>query len=152
MQIYGMKTNQLTNPMGYQLSPLRLSYKVKDCGGKYQKTARIRVYQGEETVYDSGVRSDIDSLCFVPEVTLLPRTEYSWDVEVTADTDETALSSRAYFETGKMDESWAGQWITPAERIENPCIFKQFALPENAISARLYICGLGLYEAYINGE
>ena len=152
MQIYGMKTNQLTNPIGYQLSPLRLSYKVKDCGGKYQKTARIRVYQGEETVYDSGVRSDIDSLCFVPEVTLLPRTEYSWDVEVIADTDETALSSRAYFETGKMDESWAGQWITPAEKIENPCIFKRFALPENVISARLYICGLGLYEAYINGE
>jgi len=152
MQIYGMKTNQLTSPVGYQLSPLRLSYKVKDCGGKYQKSARIRVYLGEETVYDSGVRSDIDSLCFVPEVTLLPRTVYSWDVEVTADNDETALSSRAYFETGKMDESWAGQWITPAEKIENPCIFKRFSLPEGILSARLYICGLGLYEAYINGE
>ena len=150
MQIYGMKTNQLTNPVGYQLTPLRLSYKVKDCSGKQQKTARIRVYCKNETVYDSGVRSDIDSLCFVPDITLAPRTAYEWDVEVTADNDETALSARAYFETGKMDEPWAGQWITPAEKIENPCIFKRFSLPENVISARLYICGLGLYEAYIN--
>ena len=151
MRIYGMKTNQLTNPVGYQLSPLRLSYKVICEGGKRQTSARIRIYQGENTVYDSGERSDIDSLCFVPEITLLPRCAYEWDVLVTADNGQQALSPRAHFETGKMDEAWQGQWITPAQKIENPRLFKRFSLPGKARSARLYIVGLGLYEAYVNG-
>jgi len=152
MQIYGMKTNQLTNPVGFQLSPLRLSYKVKDCGGKYQKSARIRIYCDGETVYDSGLCNEIDSLCFVPKITLSSRTAYEWDVEVTADNGETALSPRAHFETGKMDEPWQGQWIAPAEKIDNPRLYKSFILPEGVLSARLYIVGLGLYEAYINGK
>ena len=152
MKIYSMKTNHLTNPVGYPFSPLRLSYKVKDSRGKHQKSACIRVYQNEEVIYDSGVRSDIDSLCFVPEIALRERTAYSWDVEVTADNGESARSPRAYFETGKMGETWDGQWITPVEKIENPCVFKHFALPEKIQSARLYICGLGMYEAYINGQ
>ena len=152
MRIYGMKVNQLTEPVGYQLPNLHLSYKVECAGGKKQKSARIRVYQGEETVYDSGDRSDVDSLCFVPEITLQPRTQYSWDVSVTADNGETALSPRAHFETGKMEEPWQGQWITSAEKVENPRLLKHFTLPANALSARLYIVGLGLYEAYLNGQ
>lgn len=152
MRIYGMKVNQLNEPMGYQLSPLRMSYKVQCEGGKYQSSARIRIYQGDETVYDSGVRSDVDSLCFVPEIALQPRTAYTWDVEVTADNGETALSERAHFETGKMTEPWQGQWITSEEKIENPRLFKRFTLPAAVRSARLYIVGLGMYEASVNGQ
>ncbi len=152
MKIYGMKVNQLSDPVGFCLDNLHLSYKVQCTGGKYQTAARIRIYQNEETVYDSGVRSDIDSLCFKLDFTPAPRTRYHWDVEVTADNGRTALSPRAYFETGKIDEPWQGKWITPAEKIENPRLFKHFTLPENILSARLYICGLGMYEAYINGE
>ena len=152
MKIYGMKVNQLTNPVGFQLKPLHMSYKVECAGSKYQKAARIRIYHDEETVYDSTLREDIDSLCFVPEISLTPCTRYEWDVEVVTDKDEVIVSPRAYFETGKMEEAWLGQWIAPAEKIENARLFKHFSLPEKIKSARLYIVGLGMYEAYINGE
>ena len=81
----------------------------------------------------------------------MPRCAYEWDVLVTADNGQQALSPRAYFETGKMDEAWQGQWITPVQKIENPRLFKRFSLPGKVRSARLYIVGLGLYEAYVNG-
>ena len=140
MRIYGMKVNQLIEPRGYQLSPLRLSYKVLCEGGKRQVSARIRIYSKGETVFDSGVREDIDSLCYEPGLALAPRTCYEWDVEVTADNGETALSPRAHFETGKMSEAWSGQWIAADGNVVSPRMFKRFALPGRAASARLYIC------------
>ena len=152
MRVYGMKVNQLVEPMGFQLTPLRLSYKVLCEGGKKQTSARVRIYCEEETVYDSGVHTDVDSLCFELDFTPTPRTAYSWDVEVTADNGEVGLSPRAHFETGKMDEAWQGKWIAAAEKVESPSFHQTFVLPQNALSARLYICGLGLYEAYINGQ
>ena len=151
MKIYGMKANHLTDPVGFSLSPLRLSYKVKG-RGKRQSSARIRIYQDEKTVYDSGVRSDINSLCFVPDLSLAPRTRYEWDVQIENDSGETACSSRAFFETGKMDEPWQGQWIRTAEKVDNPRLFRRFSLSAPVKEARLYICGLGLYEVCINGE
>ena len=94
----------------------------------------------------------MDSLCFAPKLDLAPRTRYTWDVEVTADNGETGLSPRAWFETGKMDEPWQGKWIAAAQGITNACLRKRFELPGEVVSARLYICGLGLYEAYVNGQ
>lgn len=153
MRIYGMQVNHIARPLGFDLTPLRFSYKVLCEGGKYQRCTRVRVYGPDDSiVYDSGERADIDSLCFSPDIPLRPRTRYSWEVEVTADTGARALSPRAWFETGKMDERWQGQWI--AAPADMPCarFSRRFTLPAGVVSARLYICGLGLYEAYINGQ
>lgn len=152
MRIYGMQVNHVARPLGYALEPLRFSYKTMCEGGKRQNAARLRVYDADgSAVYDSGVREELDSLCFAPQIDLRPRTRYFWDVEVTADNGETGLSPRAWFETAKMDEPWQGRWIA-AEKAVNARLFKRFRLPRGVVSARLYICGLGLYEAYINGQ
>ena len=153
MRVYGMQVNHIARPLGFDLTPLRFSYKVACEGGKRQQSARMRVYGPDESVvYDSGTRQDIDSLCFAPDIPLSPRTRYTWDVTVTADTGETALSPRAWFETAKQQEPWLGQWIAAPREIANARLVKRFALPGRVVSARLYICGLGLYEAFINGQ
>ena len=153
MRVYGMQVNHIARPLGFDLTPLRFSYKVACEGGKRQQSARVRVYGPDESVvYDSGTRQDIDSLCFAPDIPLSPRTRYTWDVAVTADTGETALSPRAWFETAKQQEPWLGQWIAAPREIANARLVKRFALPGRVLSARLYICGLGLYEAFINGQ
>ena len=153
MRVYGMQVNHIARPLGFDLTPLRFSYKVACEGGKRQQSARVRVYGPDESVvYDSGTRQDIDSLCFAPDIPLSPRTRYTWDVTVTADTGETALSPRAWFETAKQQEPWLGQWIAAPREIANARLVKRFALPGRVASARLYICGLGLYEAFINGQ
>ena len=153
MRVYGMQVNHIARPLGFDLTPLRFSYKVACEGGKRQQSALVRVYGPDESVvYDSGTRQDIDSLCFAPDIPLSPRTRYTWDVAVTADTGETALSPRAWFETAKQQEPWLGQWIAAPREIANARLVKRFALPGRVASARLYICGLGLYEAFINGQ
>lgn len=149
-----MQTNHLTNPLGFSLTPLSLKYKVKAKQGGKQQKARIRIYKEEENqpLYDSGLREDIDSLAFSPMITLAPRTRYSWDVYVLTDKGNEALSPKAYFETAKLEEPWAGKWIASGEPMKNTRLFKNFALKGKVASARLYICGLGLYEPYLNGK
>lgn len=157
MKIYDMKTNHLDNPLGFYLPEVRLSYKVDCPQGKYQQAARITIARAQDgkMIYDSGLSQNIDSLCFVPDVSLEPRTRYQWQVFVKADNGQEALSPIAFFETGKKDEPWQGQWIASTGSSKNTQLFKAFSLAqssENIATARLYICGLGLYEAYINGE
>lgn len=152
MRIYGMKTNHLAEPMGFCLQPLRLSYKVLG-EGKKQAAARIRIYdEAAATMYDTGWREDIDSLCYEPDLALTPRTRYLWDVQVRTDAGEEGVSPRAAFETGKMGEGWQGRWITGACDAANLRLTRRFRLAQKPVlRARLYICGLGLYEAYLNG-
>ena len=153
MRIYGMQVNHLVNPLGFDLGAPTFSYKVKDTAARQARAARLRVYgPAGDSVYDSGLRADLDSLGFTPQLTLSPRTRYAWQVTVEADTGETADSPLAWFETAKQSEPWQGQWISAAEGIENARLFTRFTLPGQVKSARLYICGLGLYEAYVNGQ
>ena len=52
-----------------------------------------------------------------------------------------------------MDEPFAGQWIAaPFEKTVHPILRRTFTLDGAAEDARLYITGLGLYEAYLNGQ
>ncbi len=152
MRVYDLMTNRLVNPLGFSLGRPRLSYKVDQTQGKRQRWARVRIAAGQdmgELLYDSGAREEIDSLCFVPDIALRPRTRYWWDVEVEADNGDTARSAPAFFETGKMEEPWQAPWITaPIEG--NTDLHRSFALKGPVASARVYAVGLGLFELYVN--
>ena len=64
-----------------------------------------------------------------------------------------AESEPAWFETAKQSGSWTAQWITPGEdQAAQPIVKKQFVLEKEVAAARLYICGLGLYEFEMNGQ
>ena len=54
-----------------------------------------------------------------------------------------------------MDYKWLGKWIGSDMTIENrfaPLFIKKFAVSGEVASARMKICGLGLFEARINGN
>ena len=157
MQIYAAKVNHLTNPLGFALPRTVFSWKVRGAEGREQKWARIRVSQDLDMasmLYDSGEDSRADSLGTSVLLTLSPRTRYYWDVTVCSDRGERAVSERSWFETGLRGESWSGQWISCDSRENRHPVFSKEISPKEGrrvVRARLYICGLGLYEAFYNG-
>jgi alpha-L-rhamnosidase len=50
-----------------------------------------------------------------------------------------------------MEEPWSAQWIGCHEDPRHP-VFRTTLPHDNVKSARIYICGLGLYRAELNGE
>ena len=158
MRIMDMKTNRITNPLGFDLGKPHLSFVVCDTTAIKQVAAQILVALDKEftqIVFDSGKSEDIDSLAFELPIELEPRTRYYWRVTVWADNGEVATSEAAWFETAKLDEPWTGKWITPELDCSiHPILSKEFNIdiPAESIKiVRAYICGLGLYEMNING-
>jgi alpha-L-rhamnosidase len=157
MLVHHLKTNRLANSLGFQLGDRpRLSWIAESDSGKRQTAAQVQVSltgDFQDIVYDSGKRADIDSLYFPLPMPLAPRTRYFWRVRVWSDDGGEAESSPAWFETAKMDEPWQAGWITPdLPPAVHPVLFSDFELHGPVRSARLYICGLGLYEASFNGR
>lgn len=161
MKLKNLRVNNIEQPLGFQVMPLSFSWTVEEAGeAKEQQLARIRIYENMETepdtedrtiVYDSGEVADADSLDYSVNVELKPRTRYQWSVEVTTDTKE-QVSAESWFETGKADEAWEGQWIAPEQQTSSVILRKTFVYDGTVGAARLYICGLGVYECYINGK
>ncbi|MGN1021851.1 MAG: family 78 glycoside hydrolase catalytic domain [Aristaeellaceae bacterium] len=156
MRITRCQVNHIANPMGYRLGKPVFSWVTEDAAGKAQQAARLRVWADAERAvpqYDSGW-APLDPLATETELTLAPRTRYYWTVAVRSDAREEAESDLNWFETGKLDEPWQGRWITCGrDEPRLPVFCRSFALPGRPIrDARLYICGLGLYEARINGR
>ncbi len=158
MIIYGEKVNHLENPLGFELERLSFSWKVKDAAGSAQKEARLAVAAGEDMhspCLDTGWRADLNALGTAAELPLRPRTRYYWQVSVRSDAGEEASGAVCFFETGKMGEPWQAQWITASAEEKRQPVFCREIAPEagkEVASARLYICGLGLYEARWNGR
>lgn len=157
MKVTELRVNHITEPRGYCYEPVSFSWKVEEAeGAKTQKYARITVKKGMEVLYDSGEDETADSLDYPVQLEMEPRCRYDWTVSVTADNGETAEAS-SYFETGKQREAWQAQWITPGKEIVDAdamagyILEKTFQVKEKK-DARLYICGLGVYECYINGK
>lgn len=153
MKLTQLRVNHVETPMGFQTFPLSFSWKVEEAdGAEYQKSARVIMEKGEDVLFDSGEDEFADSLDYPVDMKLSPRTRYQWSVCVTADNQESA-AEESWFETGKMDEPWQGKWITPAlDRSVQPILAKEFTIDRKPAKARLYLCGLGVYEVYINGK
>lgn len=150
MRIRNCKVNHLINPLGYTMENTVFSWTVEDAIGKNQVSARIVVKIADAVVTDTGW-ADLDSLCAKVSVALRPRTRYTWTVAVRTDAEEEAVSGENWFETGL--EVWQAEWIGCDNGESRHPVFSKDIIPAKAVkSARLYICGLGLYEASWNGE
>ena len=111
------------------------------------------VTRGGSVVADTGW-AQLDAKACTLDVPLVPRTRYEWSVSVRSDAGEEATSEAAWFETAKMAEPWTAQWLTcDYSEPRHPVFSQRLRLDQHDVaSARLYICGLGLYEASINGQ
>ena len=51
-----------------------------------------------------------------------------------------------------MNETWQAKWVTPDfDSSYHPVVFSDFSVKKEVSNARVYICGLGVYEFAING-
>lgn len=155
MRLIDLKTNRITTPLGFTLGTPTFSWAVVDTAAHRQKAARVVVSKNEDLsapLFDTGESAALSSLGVEYTGALEPRTRYYWGVTVRADNGETA-GAVSWFETGKLDEKWRGSWVkAPFEQGVHPLFAKPFELGAEVVRARLYCTGLGLYEAYLNGE
>src|SRR5690554_187475 len=156
MKVYNLRTNHIKNPLGFKLDNLSLSWITKDNRSDFQEAAQVEIALDRDfnnIIFDSGKKEDIDSFSYVPDIEIQNRTRYYWRVTVWGDKGNQARSEVAWFESAKVDEAWKAKWITPdLDQDKHPLIRKTFDISGNIAKARVYMCGLGLYELEFNGK
>ena len=154
MKITDLCVNGIHEPLGFALPHVSVSWKVTDTAAKAPARERLTL-AADEGLTRILCQKEGARLCSRGEllsVDLAPRTCYHLRVEVEGDNGERA-EALSRLETGKMAEPWQGRWIGTAEEDRfHPEFFRDFALEGEILSARLYVTGLGLYEAFLNGE
>lgn len=117
------------------------------------------VQAGIGNMWDSGkVESDENVSVPYMGIALAPRTRYYWRVFAWNHVGKMAQSSLHFFETGKLSEAWQAKWISaPYLKMGQtdaraPYLRRTFTLHGAVKEARLYICGLGYFEAFIEGK
>ena len=161
MRITELRTNDRRDPMGIDLKGITFTWQVEEARGKRQAASRFVLSRGEdfsEILYDSG-ETRLPHHAYTPPLAeiIRPGERYCWRVTVTDETGDSAESGPASFEGGHSAGGWKGKWITPAYTREVvPVLRRRFTVTGEELAAlrraRLYLCGLGLYEAYLNGE
>jgi len=117
-----------------------------------QTGAQVRVYnEQEQLIWETQGDLNWEGTQF--EISnLLPRTRYTVQVEV-ADNDGTIHTGETWFETGKMNEPWQAKWIgVDGEPEWAPILTGAFHVKGTVSTARLYMVGLGVYSATLNGR
>ena len=85
------------------------------------------------------------------------KTDYFWRVQIWENAAG-VWSEIATFTTGiNKQEEWQGQWIGAGDHVEKftrkaPILRKTFNAKGEIKNAKLFVCGLGLFEAQINGK
>ena len=150
-----MQVNHITNPLGFDLGERpTFSWVVEGAAGTRAEASRVVVTRGGQAVADTGW-ADLDAKACALELPLAPRTCYEWTVSVRTDAGEEAASEPASFETAKMDEPWQARWLTcDYAEPRHPIFSKRLSLEQGKelASARLYLVGLGVYDARIDGQ
>ena len=164
LKIEGLKTEHLECPIGVDTASPRLAWRmVSDRNGARQQSYRLvvgedsaRIAAGEGNAWDTGVMASDCISTRYNGTPLKPRTRYYWQVAVTDETGQKALSDVAHFETGKMGmDAWQGNWIGDWHNIHHhaaPYFRKQFAVDKPVRSARIYVAVGGLYQLHLNGK
>ena len=164
-EIYDMKTEYRTNPMGIDAKRPRFSWKMKsDLHGVKQTSYHIIVKDGNHILWDSGViESKSSQRVHYAGVPLTSRQKATWEVSVEAvDEKGQVLSAKkdgAHFQMGLLAASdWVAKWIEPEEEVDKearkpaPYLRKRFVINKPVKSAFIYQTAHGLYEFWLNGK
>ncbi|MCR5033624.1 MAG: glycoside hydrolase family 78 protein [Lachnospiraceae bacterium] len=158
MQITDLKCNYQRNPIGISLEHPVFTWNVTD--GKGERITCTEFELAEDPAFGRIVHTEKGKALqspYTPQVELQPGKTYYWKIKAADDCGDAGESPVATLEGGHSESSFRGQWITsPFDQEVHPVFRKHFTLnasnlQEDTVS-RLYICGLGLYEAYLNGR
>ena len=178
-QAASLQTGKLTceyleNPLGIDMARPRFSWTLVSDGRNQKQLAyelivsdnREDVERLNGNVWKTGKMTTSRSLHLVYDgLPLKSFHRYYWRVKVYDQNDlPSSWSDPAWFETAmRSDSDWQAQWISDGssqfEKDEDfygddpmPLFRKLFLADKKVVSARLYISGLGYYEAFLNGR
>jgi len=168
-----LRCEYLAEPLGIDTQMPRFSWELTSKErGQYQTAYQVLVSDNIESL--AGDRGNIWSPGRVISKDniqvsysgkpLQPCTKYFWKVRVwDSQNNPSPFSEPAGFETALDGEDWQATWIEDGREapeteagmfLDIPCpLFrKEFSVDREIQSARLYISGLGYYEAYLNSS
>ena len=169
-----MRTERMTRPMSIDTPTPRLGWRIEannDLKDVKQTAYHIIVASSPEKaealegdLWDATANSDQSQWVRYAGKTLRSNTRCYWRVKVTTNKGESEWSTTAFWNVGLLTESdWQGQWIgldhaMPWDKEEEHSklsaryLRTTFESEGEIKQATLYISGLGMYEAYINGN
>ena len=169
-----LRTEQRVRPLGIESQQPRLSWVIESTAQAVVQTAyhvlvatspdKLALDEGD--LWDSGkVSSDQSIWVKYQGAKLKSNQRCYWKVKVYTTQGESAWSEPAEWGMGILGEShWGGRWIghdAPFEwdeevthsRLSARYLRTEFATDDKAIKrATVHVCGLGLYELFINGQ
>ena len=175
MTIHNLRCEYRTNPLGMDVPQPRLSWELQaDERGQKQTAYRILVATSQEKLdenigdaWDSGwVASDQSVQVSYAGSPLQSDRPYFWKVRVRdKDGVESDWSESAFWLTGLLHESdWQAKWIgldkavgdddpnAEHRRLAARMLRREFNVNKKIKRATAFVCGLGLFELYINGR
>ncbi len=168
-----LRVENLVAPMGIDVQTPRLSWKINSLEKNVvQKSYRILVASTPEKLtedkgdlWDSGVVESDSSVWVSYKGNPLKSNQRAyWKVRVQTSVGETVWSESSSWSMGLLIENhWGGRWIgldaalpgeseTQWSRLGARYLRHEFEVDRPIKQATLHICGLGLYEAYLNGQ
>lgn len=152
-------------PINIETETPRFSWQINDTmRGAAQASYQIQVASSFEKLNNNKpdigdshkINSNQNILIPYAGLKLKPTTRYYWRVKIWNEKGkESSWSKYSWWETGIMGKKWKAKWITKADAnapLRSVMFRNTFLLGQKIISARVYSCGLGSYELYINGH
>ena len=167
-----LRTERLVNPMSVDTSSPRLGWRIESTANDVMQTSYRLIVSStpekaqalEGDLWDTTAETDQSQWVPYQGKALRSNTRCYWRVKVYTTKGESDWSDIALWNVGLLTESdWRGNWIgmdrkmpwdeeTEHSRLSARYLRKEFGLDKEVKQATLYICGLGMYEAFINGQ
>lgn len=167
-----LRTERLVNPMSIDTPSPRLGWRIETNINNVKQTSyhlivsstpeKAQALDGD--LWDCSVSSDQSQWVIYQGKMLRSNTRCYWRVKVSTNQGDTDWSEVAFWNVGLLYESdWQGRWIgldqkmpwdieSEHSRLSARYLRKEFELNKEITKATLYISGLGMYEAFINGK
>lgn len=174
VSVTGLRTEQMVDPMGLDTAAPRMSWRLESSQRNVMQTAyRILVASSPELLaqdkgdlWDSG-KVESDASVWIPYQgkRLKSNQRVYWKVRSYTNRGETEWSEPARWGMGPLGEiHWKGRWIgwdaafawdreDSHSRLSSRYLRTEFKTQAKEIKyATLHLCGLGMYELFINGQ
>ncbi|MFI7700349.1 family 78 glycoside hydrolase catalytic domain [Nonomuraea sp. NPDC049480] len=160
--VTNLRTCDLTDPLGIEITRPPLSWRLT-VPAQSGYHVRVGSAEGSADLWDTGEVDGPDQRVVYAGRPLTSRTTAYWQVRVRSAGTWSDWSPTARFELGLLSpDDWTAAWITHPDWYDEgnpragegrplPLLAGEFTLAKPVVRARLYVAGLGVYAASING-
>ncbi len=157
---HSLKVNFMTDPVGVEDTFPSFSWQIDGIDNKDISNYIVELRDEISVIWKKKIAAKNNNSVVLDEDVLLSQQHYFWRVIAEESSGNRTSSSDAAFTMGILhQDEWTAKWIsaTLMQSIHNteksaPYFRKTFNIDGRIKRAILTICGLGYYEAYINGR